>query len=171
MVLPPYSLLSPPSTNYTMTKRDASYINHIYTILAERDLIRRYLSSPPTQSLPPTPALLAYLVTNITTAHQFYSIYRSKACIESNRYPADIFAYDRTSVKLRYGDKGGKEGGGEAEEGEYLNANVVRGEGETAWWVASQVSEERTEVFSREYSELFFCERSEHSFLPEQNEH
>ncbi len=120
-------------------------LEHVYHILHEREQVRRLLShAPPSTSK--LKDLLPYLVdgTEINQAQAFYSIKRSKYESDSNRYPGEIFAFDRTSVKIRRvkrltrGHAERKETD-EDDEADYLNANVVRDE-HGSWWVASQVT-------------------------------
>ncbi len=87
-------------------------IQHVFNMLAERERARLDFSLPRPIPRYPTPQ------------HVFYSVANSLRHRASNRY-SNILAYDRTAVT--------------ADEGEYLNANVVC-DGKGSWWVASQAS-------------------------------
>jgi protein-tyrosine phosphatase len=67
-----------------------------------------------------------------TQAEVFYSVAESSANRPLNRY-ANIYAYDRTAVTV---------------DGDYLNANVIK-DGHGRWWVACQVSFQRSRGYDR----------------------
>lgn len=69
-------------------------------------------------------------------AKQYYSVQKSSAQAQNNRY-SDIFAYDRTSLKLPRYVIGEKPLNKQEENDVYLNANLIV-DGKGSFWVACQ---------------------------------
>ena len=120
--IPPLAglLCSPQYSNFCMESAPTSKpsmppslaaLEHVYSILSEREAIRLGYSRPRPPPNYPSPQ------------HIFYSVVNSLKYRTTNRY-SNILAYDRTAIKV---DNDG-----------YLNANVVC-DGKGSWWVASQV--------------------------------
>ena len=78
-------------------------VSHIDDLLAEREFQRRVFSTPSfARSKRNKEELVEVLApgTSVKTARRYYSIERSIHMEDDNRYPDNIWAYDRTAIRV-----------------------------------------------------------------------